>query len=122
MQSVSVQLYVCATVQACRGELCTSLVNVDECDLVFPAVIGAFSVSHLIAECRSGERAAPARDSARGGTGRTNEQREAAKEKMTELEVVICEASLRLQLRLKHSFCPRVQTGKEKQVELKFHP
>lgn len=32
---------------------------------------------------------------------------------MTELEVVICEASLQLQLRLKLGFCPRVQTGKK---------
>lgn len=45
--------------------------------------------------------------------GHRNKQRDAVKEKMTELELVICEASLRLRLRLKLSFCPLLQTGQK---------
>ncbi|KAK1881083.1 Protein shisa-9A, partial [Dissostichus eleginoides] len=74
-------------------------------------VIQAFSVSHLIAECQSGKeklqlvnpQAAAARVVYKTREGR----------KITEREVIIWEASLWQQLRLKLSVGPRVQTGKK---------
>lgn len=62
VRTVCIQrIRVCScTVQACQEEPCISFVKSRWlCDLVLPAVIWAFSVSHLIAECQSGKRSAP---------------------------------------------------------------
>lgn len=53
-----------------KKELCIRFVKSRRlCDLVFPAVIWAFSVSRLIAECQSRKRRAPAREATHHNTG-----------------------------------------------------
>lgn len=70
-------------------------------------------MSHLIAECQSGKEELQASEPTHRGTGHRSKQRDGVKEKIAELELVICEASSQLQLCLKFSFCPLVQTGQK---------
>lgn len=71
------------TVQTCHKELYIPFVKSRWlCDLVFPAVIRALSMSHLIAQCQSGKEE---HQLVNLHTSHKNKQREAVKEKMTEL-------------------------------------
>ena len=110
-------MYGCAcscAAQACQKELCISFVKSRWlCDLVFPAVIWAFSVSHLIAECQCGKEELQRVNLHTEAQAVETSAEGLLKGKMTELGGVICEASLRLRHRLKLSFCPLVQTGKK---------
>lgn len=91
---------VCACRRPVRKELCSRFVKSGRLrDLVSPAVIRAVAVSRLIAECRCGEGRAPAGEAGRRRWTREPAKKGAAKGKMTELPLVISQASLWLRLR-----------------------
>lgn len=70
-------------------------------------------MSHLIAECQSGKEELQLVNLHTAAQAVETSAEGLLKGKMTELGVVICEASLRHRHRLKLSFCPLVQTGKK---------
>lgn len=79
---------------------------------MWPCLPGChLSLQCVTSDCWVSERKRSAPASVPTHPAQDTDTTDAVREKMTELELVICELSLRLQLRLKLSFCPLVQTG-----------